>query len=113
MNHVINSVMSLNIFLLSLAIVQANRGNSGIWTSCVTDTNYSAPGAAAATSTGEPKLGYGNPTSGPVTPVNQYPQFVPTPQQAYPPQQVYTPPPQQQQQTGMPMMTAMPVSAQV
>jgi hypothetical protein len=95
-------LMFLDIFLLSLAIVQANRGNAGIWTSCVTDADYSAPAATSATT--EAKIGYGGPTSVPVTPVTQYaqpyPQPVPSPQQAYPPQQVYTPPPQQ---PGMPM----------
>lgn len=100
--HADEIVMFLDIFLLSLAIVQANRGNAGIWTSCVTDADYSAPAATSATT--EAKIGYGGPTSVPVTPVTQYtqpyPQPVPSPQQAYPPQQVYTPPPQQ---PGMPM----------
>jgi len=91
-------LMALNIFLLSLAIIQANRGNSAIWTSCVTDVDYSAP--AVSPGTIESKLDYGTPTSVHVTPAG-YPQSVPSLQQAYPPQQVYTPPPQQ---PGMPMV---------
>jgi len=111
-------LMILNVFLLTLAIVQANRGNSGIWTSCVTDVNYSAPSSA----TTEGKLDYGSP----VTPMAQYPQSVPSPQQAYPPQQVYTPqqaytpppqqaytPPPQQAYTPPPQQPNMPMSAQV
>jgi len=101
-------LLVLNIFLLSLAIVQANRGNSAIWTSCVTDVDYGAPAASSAST--EAKIGYDSPGV-PVTPLAQYPQPVPTPQQQYsqtallpqqmyPPQQVYTPQPQQ---PGMPM----------
>jgi hypothetical protein len=94
-------LMFLNIFLLTLAIIQANRGHS-IWTSCVTDVDYSAPGVASGMP--ESKIGYGSP----VTPTAQYPQPVPTPPQGYPqqayppqqyPQQAYSPQPQQ----GMPM----------
>jgi len=96
-------LMVLNIFLLSLAITQANRGNSAIWTSCVTDVDYSAP----AVSSGKiEQMGYGSPTTVPIapgTPVTQYPQPIPTPQPAYPPQQVYNPQLQQ----------PMPMSAQV
>lgn len=91
------SVMVLNIFLLSLAIIQANRGNSGIWTSCVTDVDYSAPAAGTAGTT-EPKVAYGSPTVS--TPVTQYSQPISTPVQTYPPQQVYNP----QQQPGFPMV---------
>jgi len=122
-------LMVLNIFLLTLAIIQANRGNSAIWTSCVTDVNFSAPGTSseAPKSTGT----YGSPAY-PVTPMAQYPQPVPSPQQAYPPQQVYTPqqtytpqpvptpppqqgytPPPQQGYTPPPQQPSMPMSAQV
>jgi len=69
-----------NIFLLSLAIVQANRGNSAIWTSCVTDVDFSA---SAST---EPKVGYAN------TPMTATPGT-----QTYPPQQHYDPQLQQLQ----------------
>jgi len=88
-------LMGLNVFLLSLAIVQANRGNSAIWTSCVTGVDYGAPAVSSGTS--EAKIGYDN------TGVTaQYPQPVPTPQQyqSVPsPQMQYpqpTPSPQQQ-----------------
>jgi len=110
-------LMVLDIFLLTLAIIQVNRGNSGIWSSCVTDVDYSAP----ATATTEAKVAYGSP----VTPVpqqvpspvpQQYPQEVPSPQASYP-TQVYTPPPQQQayppQVYTPPQQPAMPMSAQV
>jgi len=115
-------LMVLNIFLLSLAIVQANRGNS-IWTSCVTDVDFGAP--AASSDTTEAKIGYGSPGL-PGTPLAQYPQPVPTPQQQYPqpvptlqqqysqpvllPQQMY---PAQQVYTPQPQQPGMPMAAQV
>jgi hypothetical protein len=88
--------MGLNIFLFSLAIIQANRGNSAIWTSCVTDVDYSALPALSATP--DARLADGSP----VTPMSQYSQqyHVPSPPQNAP-QQVYT---SQPQQHGMPMV---------
>jgi hypothetical protein len=41
--------MVSNIFLFSLAIRQYNRGHTNIWTSYVTDTDFTAPGPAQAT----------------------------------------------------------------
>lgn len=84
--------MGLDIFLLSLVIVQDNRGNSAIWTSFVTEVDYSAPRPASSEPNESPvKL---SPT------VAQYPQYVPTPPQKDFPQQVYLPQPQQR----MPMV---------
>jgi len=118
-------LMVLDIFLLSLAILQASRGNSAIWTSCVTDVDYGAPGSTFATAGA--KDTYGSPAL-PAT-LAQYPQqqylqqtytpqqvYSPQRQQTYPPQQLYSPqlqqtyPPQQvytlqQQQHGMPMIS--------
>jgi len=118
------ALMALNVFLLALAIMQANRGNSAVWTSCVTDVNYSAPAAEAATI--EHKVAYESPTIPTITtPVNQYPQQypqpVPTPPQTYPqqvynpqqlynPQQGYTP---QQVYTPQPEQPVAPMAAQV
>lgn len=121
-------LMILDIFLLSLAIMQANRGNSAIWTSCVTDADFSGPGGNSAAGMNEPKVAYGSPMLAtapdiqyaqpiPTTPQPYAPQSVPTTPQAYPPQPIATPPqmysPQPvptppPQQPGM-----MPMSAQV
>jgi hypothetical protein len=41
--------MVSNILLFSLAIKQHNRGHTNIWTSYVTDTDFTAPDVAQAT----------------------------------------------------------------
>jgi len=101
--------MALNIFLLSLAIMQANRGNSTIWTSCVTDVNYSSGSTGNGTSAGSGEKFANGTTPGIAA---QYPQQVPTPQpmmnhpQPIPSPalyQAYPPPQQEQQQAGVPM----------
>jgi len=99
--------MVLNIYLLSLAIVQANRGNA-IWTSGVTDVDYGAPAAS--------KVAYDSP-GGSATSLAQHPQLVPTPQPQYSrpvlaPQQMYSP--QQYMYTTQPQPHGgPPMSAQV
>jgi len=95
-------LMALDIFLLSLAVLQASRGNSAIWTSCVTDVDYGASGSTFAT-TGT-KDTYGSPIMPATSPLAQYPQQQYL-QQAYTPQQVYTP---QQQQTYPPQQLYSP-----
>lgn len=103
--------MVLNIYLLSLAIVQANRGNA-VWTSSVTDVDYGAPAASSAT-----KVAYDSPGGSttyfaqqpqpvPTLQQQQYPQPVLAPKQMYSPQQVYM-------YNTQPQQHSMPMSGQV
>ena len=79
--------MVLNITLFGLAITQSSRGNGNIWTSYVTEADFSAPAPNAQVPM-EPKS-----YASPGMPQQQQPQFVP--QQVYTPQQPqFTPSPQ-------------------
>jgi hypothetical protein len=86
-------LMGLNIFLFTLVVIQANRGNSAIWTSCVTSVDYGAPGRI------EQKAAYGAvPTQYSQTPQQFYPQSAPNQQYAQPvPNQQYAQPVPNQQ----------------
>lgn len=81
--------MVLNITLFSLAITQSSRGNGSIWTSYVTEADFTAPAPNAQVPM-EPKI-YATPGI-----PQQQPQFVPQQVQPFAPQQQYagSPPPQ-------------------
>src|SRR6266542_3945990 len=67
------SVMVLNITLFSLAITQSSRGNSNIWTSYVTEADFSAPAPAP-----NPQVAMDGKVAYPVQGFpQQQPQFVP------------------------------------
>jgi len=79
--------MVLNITLFSLAITQSSRGNSNIWTSYVTEVDFSAPAPNAQVPM-EAKMGA---SQGMHPPQQQF-----APQQLYTPQSQFAPTPQPQ-----------------
>ena len=89
--------MVLNITLFSLAITQSSRGNSNIWTSYVTEADFSAPAPNAQVPM-EAKMD----ASQGIHPPQQ--------QQPFVPQQLYTP---QTQFGSTPQPQYVPQAAQV